>query len=117
MNIAVVGSRTFKNYNFLEETLDKLILERKFDNITIISGGARGTDTLAEYYAQNRKYPTIIHIADWNNLGKQAGYLRNEKIVDDADIIIAFHQNNSKGTKHTIDLAKNRGIEVIILRV
>ncbi len=56
-------------------------------------------------------------VKDWLNLGKRAGYVRNTDIVKNSDMIIAFWDGNSKGTKHTIGLAQKMGKECKIINV
>jgi hypothetical protein len=105
MKLAIVGSREFTDYNLLEKTI-----LQKYNNIeAIVSGGAIGTDKLAERFANKHGIPTIIHKPDWKTYGKSAGYIRNKLIVDDCDEVIAFWLNQSKGTKLTIDIAKEKG--------
>jgi hypothetical protein len=114
MNIAVVGSRNFTNYDLLKQKLDSIINDRKFDNITIISGGASGADTLAEKYAKENNYGLIVKNAEWNKYGKSAGYKRNVEIVNLSNLVVAFWDGKSRGTNNTINIAKGKGIEVII---
>ena len=59
MNIAVIGSRTFNNFQLLEEKLHNIIYEQNegsFKGVKIISGGAKGADSLAIVYAKNTVY-------------------------------------------------------------
>lgn len=72
----------------------------------IISGGAKGADTLAERFAKEREYETLIFSADWKTHGKAAGFIRNKQIVVACDMVLAFWDGKSKGTQHTIVLAK-----------
>lgn len=106
MKIAVIGSRNFKDYELMKITLDEVRPQ------LIISGGARGADTLAEKYAKENGIPTLIFLADWNRYGKSAGYRRNVDIIANADCVVAFWDGVSKGTKHSIDLAYSAGKEV-----
>ena len=111
MILAVVGSRTFTNYQLLEQELDSYRL-----SITrIISGGAKGADMMARRYAKENNITIREYIPNWNLYGKSAGYKRNVFIVDDADQLIAFWDGSSKGTRHSIDLAQKRGIPVRII--
>jgi len=82
----------------------------------IISGGARGADTLAEMYARHRALPVKVFPAEWDKYGKSAGFRRNADIVKNSDIIVAFWDGKSKGTKHTIDLARRYFKEVKIIK-
>ena len=109
MKVAVIGSRSFNNYDLLKKTLTEM------DAQLIISGGARGADTLAEKYAKENGIPTLIFLADWDRYGKSAGYRRNVDIIANADCVVAFWDGVSKGTKHSIDLAYSAGKEVKII--
>lgn len=103
LRLGVVGSRTFSSYSFLCSVLNL------FDIQNIVSGGAKGADSLAAQYARENNIALIEHLPDWNQFGKSAGFIRNQKIIDDSDEIIAFWDGLSKGTKHSIDLAQNVG--------
>lgn len=116
MNIAVIGSREFNDYHLLETTVDAFLKERACEEITIVSGGARGADSLAEQYARNRRLPLIIKRADWSSYGKKAGYLRNVEMANIADVCIGFIVNFSPGASMMINLCKERNIETIVIR-
>ena len=124
MNIAVVGSRNFSNKKLIEHILWDVFWEADGcdDTIyTLISGGAKGVDTWAEEYIKDiridyRFFPIVIHKPDWNKYGKSAGFIRNKLIINEADKVIAFWDGQSKGTKHSIDLAikANKPINIYI---
>lgn len=103
MKMAVIGGRDFDNYEYMCEVLDE------YDITTVVSGGARGADSLAERYAQERGIPTIIFPADWDKHGRSAGYIRNKDIVDTCDGCVTFWDGISKGTNHSINLADKVG--------
>lgn len=112
MRLAIVGSRTFNDYNRLEEVLFQSGMLYEIE--CIISGGAKGADNLAKLFAlrnniQFREYP-----AQWDKYGLSAGYIRNEEIVEACDEVLAFWDGVSKGTKHTIDIAKNKNKKVTV---
>lgn len=113
MIFAVVGSRNFIDYDLFSKILDEY---RPFMT-GIVSGGARGADTLAARYAIERGIPLVVYKADWKGKGKSAGYQRNKLIVQDADFMVAFPAKVSKGTQHSIDLAGEKDIEVRIINV
>lgn len=107
MKLAVVGSRTFNNYELLKTKLDSIHMNNKID--MIISGGAKGADSMAEKWSKENNIPTNIFIPEWNKYGRRAGYIRNVDIVRNADEVIAFWDGLSKGTKHSINLATDNG--------
>lgn len=115
MKLAIVGSRNYKNFEFVELKINEFMS----DNIVtdIVSGGATGVDNLAEEYAKKYDIPIIIFEADWKKHGKSAGPIRNKLIVREADVIMAFPTDDSKGTMNTINLAKKENKKVIIYNV
>lgn len=116
----VAGSRTITDYNYIKETLD-YFLQNKTE-ITIVSGGARGVDSLAERYAKERNYGLKIFPANWDKYGKQAGYIRNDEmhkyISQFSDRgIVAFWDGKSKGTAHNFGLATKYDTPIKIVRM
>lgn len=113
--IAIVGSRTFNDYNYLCMIIYYSFIDYDIKpEYEIVSGGAKGADKLAELYAQDHGHRLKVFPALWDLYGKSAGYKRNKQIVDYADVVMAFWDGESKGTKHTIDLAKAQGKPVYI---
>ena len=112
MNIIVAGSRTFTNCKLLEETLNKYITS----NDIIISGVAKGADTLGIIYSHKHNIKVKYFPANWNLYGKSAGYKRNVKMANNANMLIAFWDSTSKGTKHMIDIMHKQNKKVIIIK-
>ncbi len=110
---AVIGSRTFKDYYLLSTKLgEQSYVYYNFmadayrpGQPIIISGGAGGADSLAKKFAEERKFRYIEFPADWSK-GKGAGFERNHHIINNCDIVIAFWDGQSSGTKHSLNLAK-----------
>lgn len=114
MKIAIVGSR---KYPKPKKVYDFICGGNIWKNDQIISGGCKtGVDAWAESLAKTCDIPTIILEAEWDKYGKSAGAIRNQKIVDMADLVVAFWDGKSKGTKITIDMTKKAGkpLEVIM---
>lgn len=107
-NVGVVGSRGFRDYPKMKEVLDK------YDIAMIISGGASGADHLAECYAKMNKIELRVILPDWS-IGKRAGPERNKKIVAESDVLVAFWDGTSPGTRSSIKLAEDKGIPVNIV--
>ena len=113
--VAIVGSRDFHNYDFLAKTVVETLNHLKIAPSVIISGGASGADQLAERFAREYGLQTLIFPANWSQYGRRAGAIRNQQIVDQADILFAFRINNSPGTTITINMAEQKGIPTFVI--
>lgn len=80
----------------------------------VISGGARGVDKLGEQWAAENNVPVEQYLADWNKYGKSAGYIRNVKMAENANSLIAIWDGESVGTRHMIDIAKKKRLHVFV---
>jgi hypothetical protein len=117
IRIIIAGGRHFDDYEFLRDKVSDFILMElpkeywKPENIEIVSGGAKGADSLGERYAKDTGCNIKRFIPDWS-IGKKAGILRNHEMGDYADILLAFHDGESTGTKDMIDYAIKKGLLV-----
>lgn len=114
--MGIIGSRDFTNFDFLDKKVNEL-LPKQDNDIVIVSGGARGTDLLAEKFADKYGYEKDIYRAKWHIHGKCAGYLRNHDVVKNSDFIIAFWDGISKGTYNVVRLAKLNNKPIKIIRI
>lgn len=110
MVIGVIGSRGFNDYELLSKTL------KEYNPVLIVSGGAKGADMLAEKWASENKIETLIFLPDWSK-GKSGAAIRNIKIVESSEMLIAFWDGTSKGTKMTINIAKKANIPTLIINI
>ena len=115
MKLAIVGSRTFNDYDLFVKKLMYYVAIETID--LIISGGAIGTDSLAKEFTVHFNMPYLEFPAEWDKYGKSAGYRRNIDIVRACDEVLAFWDGKSKGTKHTIDIAKQQNKKVTIINI
>ena len=124
MKIAVVGGRDFNDYNALCLALVE------FKPTLLISGGANGADSLAEKFSRDFGTPIKVHYANWHDYtppckmgcnkyghkyNKLAGMNRNTKIINDCDMVLAFWDGKSTGTKDSIDKATAKGKKVVVI--
>ncbi len=109
MKVAVIGSRSFRDYEELKMVLDSFKID------LIVSGGAIGADKMGEYYAREHDIKTLIFLPDWEQHGKAAGFIRNKLIVKNSDLIIAFWDQKSKGTKNSLDYAQEKGTSILMI--
>lgn len=72
---------------------------------------------MGEAYARMRKLTIKRFPPDWDSFGKKAGALRNIEMAKYGETLIAFWDGKSKGTKHMIDTAKERGLKVKVVRI
>lgn len=104
IKLAIVGSRTFNDLNIFYKCIQ--IIKVDYDIIKIISGGARGADTLGEMYADENNISKAIYKPNWEKFGRKAGFLRNIDIIKNCDMCLAFWDGESHGTKHDLELCK-----------
>ena len=112
-NVIIAGSRDFNNYELLKSKCNNILSNSS--DICIISGTARGADKLGERYANEQGYAMQQFPADWDRYGKSAGYKRNVLMAEHADALIAFWDGMSKGTRHMIEIAHSKGLQVHIV--
>lgn len=107
MKIALIGSR-----NLIVKDLGRYLPE----NVTeIVSGGARGIDTCAREYAKSHGIKLTEFLPEYEKHGRSAPLKRNLQIIDYADLIIAFWDGQSRGTKFVIDNCKKRNKKVTVI--
>ena len=112
MRLAVVGTRDYHDYSRFKNTLDTM------EKISVlISGGAKGADSLAEVYAKEKNIELKRLVPDWSKYGRAAGMIRNKDIIAEAEYVVAFWDGKSKGTKHSIELAKKKGVPILVVNV
>lgn len=106
--VAVVGSREFKNYAQLSKTLENYI---GYED-DLVSGGATGADSMAQRWAKEKGHAIHIYYPRWEN-GRSAGFERNKRIVENADLVLAFYQYGrfqQGGTANTISWARKLNV-------
>lgn len=127
LRVIIAGSRDFDDFPKLMNNCIDILFKitdqhSDLDKIRIVSGTARGADQLGEQYAKITGYKVSRFPADWDGLGKRAGYVRNAEMAKFAvadgncGVLIAFWDCKSRGTKHMVDLAEKNGLEIHIVR-
>ena len=106
MKIAIVGSRGIKSIK-----LDKYVS----NDDEIISGGAKGVDSLAADYARRNNIRLTEILPQYEKYKRAAPIIRNREIVDLADCVIAFWDGESRGTLSVINYAKKVGKECRVI--
>lgn len=116
----IVWSRGYTDYSAFKAKCDALLAGKT--DIEIVSGGASGTDAMAERYARELGYSLQIFPADWSRYGKRAGYVRNREMHAYISTfaergVIAFWDGTSKGTAQSFALAKEFDNPIRIVRI
>ena len=117
MKLIIAGSRNFNDYNFLKEKIKENFFNNEFfPNIIteIVSGTAKGADTLGEIFALEHNILIKRFKPNWKKYGKSAGMIRNNQMADYADVLICFWDGKSKGSKHMINVMKIKKKEVYV---
>ena len=127
--VIIAGGRYFNNYGLLKTSLDNLL--RNKSSVEIVSGKAKGADTLGEKYAREVGHSLVEFPALWGDMSEPcrvktrkngtqynalAGHKRNLQMAQHADALVAFWDGKSTGTKNMIDTAKKLGLLVRIIR-
>lgn len=114
--VAIVGTRHFEDYDLLCSVLDELISKNIISqNCTIISGGAKGADSMAERFAKERSMETKIHHPAYKKFGRKAPIIRNKWIVKDAEMVVAFWNGQSSGTGFTVQYAREKEKPLLVI--
>jgi predicted Rossmann fold nucleotide-binding protein DprA/Smf involved in DNA uptake len=129
MRVAITGSRSITNHDWLAYHLDKLIdgllkeadISEGSNTLTIISGGAKGVDTYAMEYAKMEGFDFILfkpyHLVDNREKYRPRFFFaRNKQIVDNADHVIVFWDGVSSGSESVIEMAKAKKKNLTIVR-
>lgn len=128
LRVIIAGSRNFDDFSNLKDICDSILENTinkydNFDKVRIISGTARGADQLGEQYAKVAGYEVSKFPADWDNLGKRAGFVRNVEMAkfavenNSVGVLIAFWDGKSKGTKHMIEQAIKYDLKVYVVQI
>lgn len=108
MKVAIIGSRDL----YIQDFSAYLPPE----TTEIVSGGARGIDRCARHYAQNHGLKLTEFLPDYEVFGRSAPIRRNVTIIEYSDLVLAFWDGRSHGTKFVIERCKelNKPIKIFI---
>lgn len=109
MKVAIIGSRSITSANIGAHI--------PAGTTCIISGGARGVDTLAAEYARANNIPLQVFLPDYARYGKAAPIMRNNLIIEACDMLIAFWNGKSRGTAYTFQSANRLGKAVRVIQL
>jgi len=112
MRVLITGGRSYDDQDRLERALDELHSKHGFTSL--MHGDASGADRLAGQWAVSRGVLVEAYAADWKNLGRIAGPIRNKKMLEEKpDLVVAFP--GGKGTADMISKAKKSGCDIVLV--
>lgn len=110
MRVLITGSRNFTNTKLMYNALSSI----QNNGITLVHGGCRGADKIAEKIGKELGFQIEEHLANWDKHGKSAGMIRNVEMLNSGiDLVLAFPTKESRGTIHCIKEAVGKNIPVI----
>ena len=113
--VVIGGCRDYIDYVFFKSRLDEILKDEK-EEIVIISGHCSGVDLMGERYAEENGFRVKLFFPEWKKYGRAAGPIRNKKMVECADLVIAFWDGKSKGTRSLIEYAQNDEKETVVIK-
>lgn len=115
--LIVAGGRDFINIGMFVHELMQLCTtgDLKDENVSIVSGMARGADRMAYNFAMENNVKVYAKAADWDKYGKAAGFIRNKEMAQMADGCLAFWDGVSKGTENMIYTMRSMGKPVWVV--
>lgn len=113
MKTIIAGPRSVTSFKELLQAASQI----DWEITEVVSGHARGADTLGERYANATNTPLTVYKANWPKFGKSAGYIRNAEMAKYADALLLIWDGESKGSKHMFDLAKQHGLDIHVHKV
>jgi len=119
VKVIISGSRDITDIHQIRRAMEVALTfwNLNIADITeIVSGGARGVDTLGGCFATENNIPVRQFLPYWNKDGKAAGIIRNTKMAQYADRLIAIWDGESRGTKHMISAMQCLNKEVYVHR-
>ena len=108
----IAGSRDITDYNILLDAIKCI----GWKIGSVVSGHARGVDTLGEQFANENNLSLELYPANWNKFGKLAGRIRNTEMAKDSEALLAIWDGKSPGTKHMIEIATRCKLDIFVYR-
>src|SRR5579863_4524475 len=110
MRTIIAGSRTITD----QTEVDEAVKSSGFTITEVLSGGARGVDSLGEVWANAHGVPISIFLADWQQHEKAAGPIRNSEMAANADALILVWDGASRGSQDMLTKAIAKGLQVYV---
>lgn len=116
MKLIIAGSRSLSSAMYVD-LIDFLIIDYGLKPTEIVSGCAKGIDTLGEIWALENSIPIKKFPADWNTFGKAAGPKRNQQMADYADALLVIYLPGSVGSMDMLGRARANKLKVFEYKI
>jgi predicted Rossmann fold nucleotide-binding protein DprA/Smf involved in DNA uptake len=108
VRVAIVGSRRFSDSERVAEYVRSLP-----PRASVITGSASGVDAAATKAARAKGIPVQVMPASFDEQADPSrSAARNQRLIDACDVLVAFWDGTSKGTRATVERALDSGKEV-----
>ena len=119
MKLFIGGSREDfdedRAYEIIHTHVTECIIKNKC--VEIVHGTARGIDSMADYVAGQKNLKVTPFKPDWNKLGKRAGMIRNQEMVDYCDCGLLVWNGKSPGTKGALAMLIQSGKPFVLHKI
>lgn len=115
MKILICGSREDFDPKLAKQYLEEFIKKHAQD--LFIHGGARGIDSMANSILESMHLPVRVCLPEYQRYGNRAPLVRDMEMVMDCNMVVAFWNFKSRGTKFTMDYARSHSIPVEIFDI
>lgn len=112
MKVIIAGSRSVSNPDLIAIAM----ILSQFHVVEVVCGMAKGVDLLGKAWAEKKGIPVVEFPADWEKFGKRAGIVRNQRMAEYADALVAIWDGESRGTAHMIKSAQWEGLKVYVFQ-
>jgi len=108
VKFGIVSSRHFADLARVESYVEKLPRDAR-----IVTGSTSGVDAAATRAARRHGLAVQVLGASFEAARDQSvAAARNQRLVDQCDVLVAFWDGSSRGTRATVDRALDSGREV-----
>ncbi len=115
MIVMFSGSRDYADLDSVKSVVAGVVTSGLVKEIIV--GDARGVDQAVREAAANTEVTLTVYCADWNQYGRRAGIIRNLDMLDRRpDLVLAFWDGSSPGTRHVINHAKKHNIDLEVYK-
>lgn len=114
MKVIIAGSRNAVGSLWKRALLNVMVeFEAKHGPVTtVISGTAKGMDSIGEAWAKWKNVPVVQFAPDWEKHGRGAGPKRNALMAAEGEALVCLH-DGGPGSADMMRQARKKGMPVV----